>query len=100
MPVMTYTMDWPTVMTIPNTARQNSSSPSHDNQQARWPPALTLLGTIEQGPILWSVSNLKDLGSSQQLERWALNRVVPLGTNLHDEGGGDNGTDAKFHQST
>lgn len=44
---------------------------------------LTFLCTIEQSPVLWSVTNFDNLGASQE---------------LHDQTGCDDGRDTQLHE--
>ena len=46
---------------------------------------LTFLGTIEEGSVLWSITNLDDLSTCEQ---------------LHDEARCHDGRDTQFHQRT
>lgn len=46
---------------------------------------LTFLSSVEEGSVLWCVSNLNDLSSSKQ---------------LHDKARGDNRRDTQLHQGT
>lgn len=70
MPVITYTMAWPMVMIIPNTEKHQQALRGAVADAFFFKPTgacFTFLGSVEERSVLRRVSNLNDLGSSEQL---------------------------------